>query len=114
LLHGETLHVATTQDAVYTGSAGVLLAPPAGGFRSDAIGKEIDGALQYAWNRIPLVFELGVGHFWPGPLMSANNLGAERTLAYFQLTYIFKIGRGKSGDVTAVKVLPRQTLKLSK
>jgi len=49
---------------------------PSGGFGSDRIGTEVDGALQYAWKRIPLLWELGIGHFWPGALMSANNHGA--------------------------------------
>src|SRR5260221_12908489 len=55
--------------------------PPDGGFGSDRIGTEVDGALQYAWKRIPLLWELGIGHFWPGALMSANNHGAQLTLA---------------------------------
>jgi len=33
-----------------------------------------------------LLWELGIGHFWPGALMSANNHRAQLTLTYFQLT----------------------------
>jgi hypothetical protein len=97
LLRGETLDVASTNDSVYSGGGGVLVHPPSGGFGSDRIGTEVDGALQYAWKRIPLLLELGIGHFWPGALMSANNHGSQLTLPYFQLTYRLKVGSGTSG-----------------
>jgi len=101
LLHGETLDVASTNDSVYSGSGGVLVHPPSGGFGSDRIGTEVDGALQYAWKRIPLLWELGIGHFWPGALMSANNHGAQLTLTYFQLTYRLKVGPGTSRRINS-------------
>jgi hypothetical protein len=99
LLHGETLNVATTNDSVFSSSGGVLMQPPSGGFGSNRIGTEVDGALQYSWKRIPLLWELGIGHFWPSALMSANNHGTQLTLAYFQLTYRLEIGSGKARRV---------------
>ena len=99
LLHGETLDVASTNDSVYSSGGGVLVHPPSGGFGSNRIGTEVDGALQYAWKRIPLLWELGMGHFWPGALMSANNHGTQLTLAYFQLTYRLKVGSGTARRV---------------
>ena len=103
LLHGETLDVASTNDSVYSGSGGVLVHPPSGGFGSDRIGTEVDGALQYAWKRIPLLWELGIGHFWPGALMSANNHGAQLTLPYFQLTYRLKLSSGPARRASDVR-----------
>jgi len=85
----------------YWCGGGVLVHPPSGGFGSDRIGTEVDGALQYAWKRIPLLWELGIGHFWPGALMSANNHGAQLTLTYFQLTYRLKVGPGTSRRINS-------------
>ena len=87
LIHGQSLHVATPHDAVYSSAGGILVGSPEGGFRSDDIGTEIDGELQYANSHVPLLWEVGVGHLWPGALMSANRHGAPLTLAYFQVTY---------------------------
>jgi hypothetical protein len=39
------------------------------------------------------VMNVGVGHFSPGTVMRANAHGAPLTLAYFGLTYRFKISR---------------------
>src|SRR5882762_1164792 len=35
---------------------------------SDRIGTEVDGALQYAWKRIPLLWELGIGRTVDAPV----------------------------------------------
>jgi hypothetical protein len=111
LLHGETLDVASTNDSVYSSGGGVLVHPPSGGFGSNRIGTEVDGALQYAWKRVPLLWELGIGHFWPGALMSANNHDTQLTLAYFQLTYRLKVGSGPSRQLSTEGI---QTLKATK
>jgi hypothetical protein len=89
LFQGESLHVATTRDSIYTGSGAVLIAPPAGGFRNDDIGSEFDASMQYA-SRFHLLFEAGVAHFWPGPLMTESAHGAPLTLSYFQITYLMR------------------------
>ena len=103
LFHVESLHAATTQDAVYSSSGSVLVRPPTGGFRSDDIGTEFDGALQYKCSRAPVLWELGVGHFWPGGLMSANNHGAPLTLTYFQVTYRLKVESGPPANVVSIQ-----------
>ena len=97
LVHAESLHAATTQDAVYSSSGSALIKAPTGGFRSDDIGTEIDGAVQYEWKHLPVLCEVGVGHLWPGALLSENNDGAPLSLAYFQLTYRLKTRSGNTG-----------------
>lgn len=86
LFQGESLHAATRMDSIFNGAADLLIAPPAGGFRSDDIGSEFDASLGYA-SRYHLLFNAGVGHLWPGALMTANRHGAPQTLSYFQITY---------------------------
>jgi hypothetical protein len=95
LLQGESFHVASTHDAVYNGGSTVTVSPPAGGFLSDDIGTEFDASMQYA-GPLHLYYEAGVGHFWPGALMTANDHGAPNTLAYFQITYLFKASGAKN------------------
>lgn len=89
LFQGESLHASTPMDNIVNGSADVLVAPPAGGFRSDDIGSEFDASLGYA-SRYHLLFNAGVGHFWPGALMAANKHGAPITLTYFQITHLMR------------------------
>jgi hypothetical protein len=86
LFQGESLHSATSRDDVFTGPATVLISPPDGGFRSDDLGSEFDASLRYASHR-HFVLEGGVGHFWPGAVMTQNEHGAPLTLSYFQITY---------------------------
>jgi hypothetical protein len=86
LFQGGSLHAATRRDDIYNGGAAVVTAPPAGGFRSDDIGSEFDASLRYT-APFHILLEAGVGHFWPGALMSANGHGAPLTLPYFQITY---------------------------
>lgn len=89
LFQGESLHAATTRDSIYSGAASVVVAPPASGFRSDDIGSEFDASMRYA-SPIHLLFEAGVGHFWPGALMTENQHGPPLTLSYFQVTYLMR------------------------
>jgi hypothetical protein len=89
LFQGESLHAATARDRIYTGPAAVLVTPPAGGFRSDSIGSEFDASVRYAPD-CHLLFEAGVGHFWPGALMTQTGHGVPLTLSYFQITYLMR------------------------
>jgi hypothetical protein len=91
LFQQEWLQVATTNDSVYSGSASVTVKPPTGGFRSDDIGREFDASGQYAMLRNKVSLNAGVGHFSPGTLMLKNAHGAPLTVAYFGLTYKFKV-----------------------
>ncbi len=95
LIQQEWMQVATVKDSVYSGSASATVKPPAGGFLSDDIGREFDASGQYAFLRYNMTLNAGVGHFSPGPLMRKNAHGAPLTLAYFGLTYRFKVN-GKS------------------
>jgi hypothetical protein len=94
----EWMQVATIYDSVYTGSASAKVTPAAAGFKSSDIGKEIDASGQYAFLHNNMTLNFGLGHFLPGTLMQTSassaagkNYGSPLTLAYFGLTYKFKV-----------------------
>jgi transposase len=89
-LQAGSLHVATVRDGVYSGSAGTTVKAPAAGFVSDDIGTEFDASAKYVYRRY-LVANLGVGHLFPGELMTHDAHGAPLTLAYLGFTYRFKV-----------------------
>ncbi len=100
LIQQEWLQVSTVQDSVYSGSGSAKIKPPTGGFLSDDIGKEFDASGQYALLHNNLTLNAGVGHFSPGTLMKkassvsvGKEYGSPLTLAYFGLTYRFKVER---------------------
>jgi hypothetical protein len=65
---------------------------PTGGFHSSDIGREFDASGQYAFlGKDDMTLNVGVGHFSPGTLMRQNAHGPPLTLAYFGLTYKFKV-----------------------
>jgi hypothetical protein len=90
LLQGGSLHVATTHDGLYSGAGASLIAAPAGGFKSDGIGSEFDASAKYIFHK-SFVTNIGVGHFFPGALMTSEKHGAPLTYAYLEFTYRFKI-----------------------
>jgi hypothetical protein len=90
LLQGGSLHVATTHDGLYSGAGASLIAAPAGGFKSDGIGSEFDASAKYIFHK-SFVTNIGVGHFFPGALMTNEKHGAPLTYAYLEFTYRFKI-----------------------
>jgi hypothetical protein len=92
LFQGESLHVASTNDAVYSGAGTVFVKVPSGGFQSDNIGSEFDASMQYA-GPYHLLYEIGLGYFWPGALMKENHHNTEEALGYFQVRYRFDISR---------------------
>ena len=89
LLQGGSLHVATTHDGVYSGAGASLIAAPTGGFKSDDIGSEFDASAKYIYRK-SFVTNIGVGHFFPGELMTSEKHGAPLTYAYLGFTYRFK------------------------
>jgi hypothetical protein len=95
LIQQEWLQVSSRQDNVYNGAAAVAVKAPTGGFLSDDIGHEFDASAKYVFLHDYMVANAGVGHFSPGTLMQQNAHGAPLTLAYFSLTYRFKVN-GKS------------------
>ena len=92
LIQGGHLNLAQTHDNLYSGSASVLLQAPAAGFASSTIGNEFDVSGKYIFHDY-LVLNAGVGHLFPGALLTANHLGAAETLGYLSLTYRFRVDR---------------------
>jgi len=90
LFQAGSLHVATVMDSVYSSSGGVTVKAPAAGFVSDDIGTEFDASAKYVYRNY-LVANLGVGHLFPGELMTRDAHGAPPTLAYLGFTYRFKV-----------------------
>lgn len=96
LLQQEWLQVASRFDNIYSGSAGTVMKAPATGFLSGDIGREFDASGKWVI-RDYLVMNVGVGHFSPGTVMRENAHGAPQTLAYFGLTYRFKLSHKGTG-----------------
>jgi len=90
LFQGGSLHAATIHDGIYSGAGASLIAAPAGGFKSDDIGSEFDASAKYIYNK-SFVTNVGVGHFFPGELMTSEKHGAPLTYGYVGFTYRFKI-----------------------
>jgi hypothetical protein len=92
LIQQEWLQVASRFDNIYSGSAGTVVKAPTTGLLSGDIGREFDASGKWVIKDY-LVMNVGVGHFSPGTAMRENAHGAPLTLAYFGLTYRFKISR---------------------
>ena len=90
LLQGGSLHVTTIHDAVYSSAGASLIAAPTGGFKSDDIGSEFDASAKYIYRK-SLVTNFGVGHFFPGEVMTSEKHGAPLTYVYLGFTYRFKV-----------------------
>jgi hypothetical protein len=90
LFQGGSLHVATTHDGVYSGAGASLIAAPTGGFKGDGIGSEFDASAKYIYRK-SFVTNIGVGHFFPGEVMTSEKHGAPLTYAYLGFTYRFKL-----------------------
>jgi hypothetical protein len=91
LFQGGSLHAATIHDGIYSGAGASLIAAPTGGFKSDDIGSEFDASAKYVYHK-SFVTNIGVGHFFPGELMTSERHGAPLTYGYLGFTYRFKIG----------------------
>jgi Alginate export len=90
LFQGGSLHAATIHDSIYSGAGASLIAAPTGGFKSDDIGSEFDASAKYIFHK-SFVTNIGVGHFFPGELMTSEKHGAPLTYAYVGFTYRFKV-----------------------
>lgn len=98
LIQQEWLQLSSRYDNLYSGSAGTIIKSPATGFASYDIGREFDASGKWVI-RDYLVMNMGVGHFSPGSLMRENKHGPPLTIAYFSLTYRFKLnGTGQSAN----------------
>jgi hypothetical protein len=65
---------------------------PAHGFATSSIGDGFDASAKYVFHDYWAV-NAGVGHFFPGSVMSANNHGAPLTYSFFGITYRFRVGK---------------------
>jgi hypothetical protein len=90
LFQAGSLHVASVRDGVYTSAGASLFKLPPGGFMHDGIGTEFDASAKYIFHK-SFVVNAGVGHLFPGAVMTSSAHGAPLTLGYLQLTYRFKI-----------------------
>jgi len=90
LLQGGSLHLATVRDGVYASAGSSLFTAPASGFKSDSLGSEFDASAKYIFHQ-SFVTNIGVGHFFPGEVMTSSNHGAPLTIGYLSLTYRFKL-----------------------
>lgn len=90
LVQAGSLHTATTHDGVYSDPGANLIAAPTGGFKSDGIGTEFDASAKYIYHK-SFVTNIGIGHFFPGEVMTNEKHGAPHTYAYLGFTYRFKV-----------------------
>src|ERR1700733_654857 len=90
LFQGETLGVASRYDSVYNSGGTATVQAPAHGFATNSIGDGLDASAKYVFHDYWAV-NAGVGHFFPGSLMSANNHGEPLTYSYFGITYRFRV-----------------------
>jgi Alginate export len=92
LIQGEALGVSSRFDSVYDSAGALSVQAPAHGFATSNIGDGFDASAKYVFHDYWVV-NAGVGHFFPGTLMSANHHGAPLTYSYFSITYRFKVGK---------------------
>jgi hypothetical protein len=90
LIQGESLHAATRFDGLYSSAGSLLVKAPTTGFTSDDIGTGFDASAKYVYHKY-LVVQAGVGHFFPGQVMTSSNLSAPLTISWLQFTYRYKV-----------------------
>ena len=92
LFQGEAIGVASRFDGVYNSGGTATVQAPAHGFATNSIGDGLDASAKYVFHDYWAV-NAGVGHFFPGSLMSANNHGAPLTYSFVGITYRFSVGK---------------------
>ena len=92
LLQGESLGLATRYDSVYNSGQGAIVKAPTQGFATTNLGDGFDASAKYVFHDYWAV-NAGVGHFFPGSVMSSNHHGAPVTYSYFSITYRFKVSK---------------------
>ena len=90
LFQAESLHVATRGDGVYSSAGTLLVKALSAGFPGDDIGTGFDASAKYVYHKY-FVIQAGVGHFFPGQIMTRNGHGAPQTISWLQFTYRFKM-----------------------
>lgn len=79
-------YLASSKDALYNQSAGVLVAADPTGKSGSHIGQEIDGETSYRINR-EIEVGAGVGHIFPGDFLKARTPGKAYTYPYVVLNF---------------------------
>jgi hypothetical protein len=97
LFQAESLHVASRHDGLYSGAGSLFLNAPSAGFASDDIGTGFDASAKYVYHKY-FVIQAGVGHLFPGRIMTNNSHGTPLTISWLQFTYRFKIIKGGSAS----------------
>jgi hypothetical protein len=90
LIQAESLHAATRFDDLYSSAGAPFVKAPTTGFTSDDIGTGFDASAKYVYHKY-FVFQAGVGHFFPGQIMTHNGSGTPLTISWLQFTYRFKM-----------------------
>jgi Alginate export len=90
LFQTESLRVATRYDGLYNGAGSLFLKAPPAGFTNDGIGTGFDASAKYVYHKY-LVVQAGVGHFFPGQIMTHSGQGAPLTISWLQFTYRWKM-----------------------
>jgi hypothetical protein len=90
LVQAESLGAVTRYDGLYSGAGALFVKAPSAGFASDDIGTGFDASAKYVYCKY-LVVQAGVGHFFPGQIMTQSNHGVPLTISWLQFTYRFKI-----------------------
>ncbi len=90
LIQGESLHTASRFDGLYSSAGSPFVKAPSAGFTTDDIGTGFDASAKYVYHRY-FVIQAGVGHFFPGQIMTQNGHGAPLTTSWLQITYRFKM-----------------------
>ena len=90
LFQAESLHAATRFDGLYNGAGSLFVRAPSAGFTGDDIGAGFDASAKYVYHKY-FVIETGVGHFFPGRMMTHAGQGSPLTISWLQLTYRFKM-----------------------
>jgi Alginate export len=90
LIQAESLHAATKFDGLYSSAGALFVKAPATGFTNDDIGTGFDASAKYVYHKY-FVFQAGVGHFFPGQVMTSTGHGAPLTISWLEFTYRFKM-----------------------
>jgi hypothetical protein len=81
LIQAESLHAATMFDDLYSSAGTLFVKAPTAGFTSHDIGTGFDGSATYVDHKY-FGFQAGVGHFFPGQIMTHNSFGTPLTICW--------------------------------
>ncbi|SEB39760.1 alginate export family protein [Terriglobus roseus] len=94
----EDLHLASVSDAAYGAGGAALLLAPSDGFHISHLGTELDLSAKYF--KHDFVTNVGVGHLFPGGVLSEAGKGTPLTIVYLSFTYRFKVQKRDASAAT--------------